>query len=401
MERAQASLEYLAILATAIAITAIVTLLVINNFSGQQNQYLYASCRQAASTCKITLGADSSAECSACNTACNLTNGSEIYSGAAKCCKVGLPDQIYVGSPGCGAYCLSDLECTNKLCCNKQCTTPECDSDLSINCPSNPDVCHTYTCTNDGACNAECTLTAISGCCLTNADCSSGQVCNPSHACVTPKCSATDPCPAAPECYQAVCNNPGAYNAYCSNNSMPSCTCQTDQTCINLYGSTYKCNTATQQCVQVACFADADCKAYPCKYNYCINQGQIGAYCSWPQKPVGTSCGTATTATVCVNGAASTQWIRYTSYACDVNAICQSTITDTHPTICNQMTEGYWCNPATPGCTSCGTGPGGYCKAYDPTSHICQFDTISPCPPGCHMCSTAQHSGCYVNAVVC
>lgn len=97
----QGSLEYLIVIGTAIAIVSVIILLAVNYFSAQNSQYSYSLCREAASTCKLSLSANPSDQCVTCNNACNYSNGTELFSGAVNCCKVGNPESIYGGSPGC------------------------------------------------------------------------------------------------------------------------------------------------------------------------------------------------------------------------------------------------------------------------------------------------------------
>ena len=101
MAKAQGALEYLTIVAVVIAIVAVVTLLVTNYFKSQNDQYFYASCREAASTCKMTLSASPSDPCAVCDSSCTFNDGTEIFNGAINCCKHGKPSEIYSGSPGC------------------------------------------------------------------------------------------------------------------------------------------------------------------------------------------------------------------------------------------------------------------------------------------------------------
>jgi hypothetical protein len=158
MARAQGSLEYLIIIAAAISITAVVTLLVINYFSTNTEQYFYASCRQVASTCKTTLFANPNDPCNACDTACKYANGSEIFPSAIECCKFGEPSEIYAGSLGAACVpCTSDADCTGgKKCCGasglKRCMTPRCSSTADCQQPA----CYSVECINGGTCGAYC-----------------------------------------------------------------------------------------------------------------------------------------------------------------------------------------------------------------------------------------------------
>ena len=165
MARAQGSLEYLIIIAAAISITAVVTLLVINYFSTTTEQYFYATCREAASTCRTTLFANPNDPCNACDTACKYTNGSEIFPSAVECCKFGEASEIYSGSLGTACVaCTSDADCTGgKICCGtgiKRCMTPRCIT--TTDCPQ--PACYTVECKDGGKCGAYCKNTPIIPC---------------------------------------------------------------------------------------------------------------------------------------------------------------------------------------------------------------------------------------------
>ena len=99
--RAQGSLEYLIIISVAIAVVAIVSMIVVNSFGQRQSDFVMASCASAASTCNSTLIFNSTASCDFCDTSCNFSNGTEVFSTAADCCKQGKSNMVYDGSPGC------------------------------------------------------------------------------------------------------------------------------------------------------------------------------------------------------------------------------------------------------------------------------------------------------------
>ena len=98
--RAQGSLEYLILLATVIAIMAVVISFVAGYFSTQSDQFYYSSCSNAAALCRDTLLIDSDNGCPACNNACNFSDGTEIFDKAITCCQLGKPSEIYGGSTG-------------------------------------------------------------------------------------------------------------------------------------------------------------------------------------------------------------------------------------------------------------------------------------------------------------
>jgi hypothetical protein len=81
-----------------IAILAVVASFVVGYFSTQSGQFYYASCSNAAALCRDTLLIDSNNGCAMCNNACNLSNGTEIFTNATNCCRLGMPSEIYGGS---------------------------------------------------------------------------------------------------------------------------------------------------------------------------------------------------------------------------------------------------------------------------------------------------------------
>jgi hypothetical protein len=101
MARAQGALEYLVIIATSIAILAVIVMISTNYFTANTTDYLYNSCREAASRCKMAISGNPADQCVFCNNACNLTNSSEIFTGAVSCCKLGRTSEIYQKSSGC------------------------------------------------------------------------------------------------------------------------------------------------------------------------------------------------------------------------------------------------------------------------------------------------------------
>jgi hypothetical protein len=183
--KAQGALEYIIVIATALAVTGIVSALVMDYFGPQQTQYNYATCRQAASSCKTILGASPDDSCSFCNTACNYSNGTEIFPKATSCCLLGESGEIYDSSPGC-SYCSNAGQCPGGLCCSHQCKTQACTAGVNNNPPSgcpSPDACHYYECQGSGTCGAKCVLLAYLGCCLQDMECQ-----DIPYDCATPKC---------------------------------------------------------------------------------------------------------------------------------------------------------------------------------------------------------------------
>jgi hypothetical protein len=137
MAKAQGALEYLAIMAVAIAVITIVSLMMINTGGTQTKEYAFASCRQAATTCNITISMNPTDSCTVCDNACNYTNGTQIFPGAINCCKLGQTTEIYSGSPGCAVECLLDSDCgSGQICCGRHCAAPECTVDAD--CPHTP-----------------------------------------------------------------------------------------------------------------------------------------------------------------------------------------------------------------------------------------------------------------------
>jgi uncharacterized protein (UPF0333 family) len=156
MTRAQGALEYLIIITMVIAIIAIVASFVVNYFSTQTGQYYYASCSSAAATCKTTLVVDPYNPCTVCDNACNYSNGTEIFTNAVICCKIGNASEIYTGSSGCTG-CSNDLLCTGQLqkCCDNICKNVACKVDGD--CPHV--ACSTSVCSAADPCNPTCVNT--------------------------------------------------------------------------------------------------------------------------------------------------------------------------------------------------------------------------------------------------
>jgi hypothetical protein len=256
MQKAQGALEYLIIIAVVISITAVITLISVNYFGGQQQEYHYASCQQAASTCKISKSINQNNPCTVCDNACNYTNGTEIFPDAITCCKLGMPQEIYPSSTGDNCdYIPPSQECGNDViepgedcegdntgtCLGASATCDACscycsDGTLAGECSGNqPKLCTTLgslvddceecgclygTCQTDGTCYVEPECTT-EGCIVDQ----------PPYACVSgsivPSCSSPYPCGCPDIRYSYYC--------CCSRYERGTCTttysCQADETC--------------------------------------------------------------------------------------------------------------------------------------------------------------------------
>jgi type II secretory pathway pseudopilin PulG len=198
MARAQGSLEYLILIAVALAVISVVTMIAVGNIGSQQGKYSFTNCQNAAANCKAALAANYNDQCSYCDTECTKS-GMDISPGAWTCCKLGIPEGIYEGSTGSECQgCLDDRDCARHDVCNpitKQCVTPACWTDNDCQDP-NPAT------TGDGA------------------------------------------------CVSRLCVNPTAYNAYCATKNEPAGTvCQTTTgawTCLDI--DTAQQTTTTTKC---------------------------------------------------------------------------------------------------------------------------------------------------------
>jgi len=242
MAKAQGSLEYLIIIAVVLAVTAIVTLIAVNSFGSQQNRYFYTSCANAAAVCKTSLSANPSAQCSACDTSCVFSNGTEIFPRAITCCKQGKSDMIYDGSPGCMPACRDG--------------TPyeECSENLPMYCDDAGNLvpnCNICPCPAGESCNT------VTGTCYMPSDC--GSVPNG-------QCSATKPL----YCDNGVlvkrcdlCGCPSDSFRPCCD-GMDACTCKWSYSCLSngacdSYIEYTNCRTCSDCCLNGQCRNLANC----------------------------------------------------------------------------------------------------------------------------------------------
>lgn len=130
MQKAQGALEYLIIIAAVLVISGVVVLLVSGSIGGQKTSFLYNSCRQAATECRITKLADPNIVCEACVDACtDPTSDKEIFPGAIECCQLGQSSSIYEGATGC------EIE---PFCGNGVCDPGEDSTNCAVDCPAAP-----------------------------------------------------------------------------------------------------------------------------------------------------------------------------------------------------------------------------------------------------------------------
>jgi len=153
MTKAQGSLEYLIMIAVVIAIATVVTLVAVTYLGNQQGTYSFNNCKSAAAACKASLSANPLDKCTSCDASCKAGDGTEVSTGAVKCCRLGKVDNIYAGATGADcAGCVDNSECTDpnaKCCVNNQCQAPACTS--AADCGTTP-TCQYYECVNSGSC---------------------------------------------------------------------------------------------------------------------------------------------------------------------------------------------------------------------------------------------------------
>lgn len=102
MMRAQASLEYLIIVAAVIAIAAVVVFTMSGILSSQSSSASIATCKQAATDCKGSRLLAPQDPCSSCYLGCtNPATGKEVIQGAVTCCNHTETNKIYANSTEC------------------------------------------------------------------------------------------------------------------------------------------------------------------------------------------------------------------------------------------------------------------------------------------------------------
>lgn len=248
MARAQGSLEYLVIISVALAITVVVTLIVVNSFGSQQNRYVYNTCANAAASCKTSLSANPASECSFCDTSCNFTNGTAIFPRATYCCKQGKSEMIYDGSGGCTRACKDGTP-------YDECSTTQppkyCDEGTIV------DKCTPCGCPGGEACNADGTCSKPSTC----GTVPEGQ-CSPTL--LPLRCENSR---LVARCDLCGCPDPTPLHACCED-AKTACMCQTVYTCLS--GST-KCSSRTEYSPSCTSCGTTQC----CYGGYC----QSGTAC--------------------------------------------------------------------------------------------------------------------------
>jgi hypothetical protein len=237
MKIAQGSLEYLILIAVALAVISVVTLVSVNYLGGQQGQYSFTLCKNAAANCKVAISVNPKDACSYCDTNCKTSAGEEIFPDASRCCKLGRTDSIYEGATGedCD-LCLEPADCGGNPCCLGAC------------CPISEGTC----------CGSAC--------------CSSDQVCE-SQTCITPACTVTtqatdcaylDPTP----CERVVCVGTGS-SAHCVKEPIPAMEGQ--QCSAPVTGTTYQCRDIKTRCTSLT--------TYTCISGACVEQTDPDGSC--------------------------------------------------------------------------------------------------------------------------
>ena len=349
MAKAQGGLEYLIIIGAAIAITAVVTLFVINYFGANTEQYFYASCRQAASTCNVSLSINPFNPCVVCDNACNYTNGTEIFPNAINCCKFGKTIEIYSGSPGC-AYTVPTCgngvvdtgeecdppgsDCTTGGTCNSGCTCP---------------VAQTFTVTitsPQGGTNTS-TSVVLEATSTHNANCNYGPtlvelVPMGEGEGTTSHSQLLEGLPLGELTYYVSCLDvTGAYTAYDYVKwNVSTCLSASDCPSTYSYCSGNKACTKTYSCVSGACTASTSCS--DCGDDYTICEGNrlksVDRYCSSGRCRTSTSwsdCPATYTKSCCSGDDMSLCWCSY-AYSCpDGGSSCALTITLSSCNTCN------------------------------------------------------------------
>jgi uncharacterized protein (UPF0333 family) len=96
MGKAQGSLEYLILVAVALAVAAVAVIFVTGGMGGQKQSAQWDLCRGAANQCKSVHSAAPSDPCDFCNASCSDPTTNEIISNKAlECCKTGHAESIY------------------------------------------------------------------------------------------------------------------------------------------------------------------------------------------------------------------------------------------------------------------------------------------------------------------
>ncbi len=95
-------MEYLIIIAAVLIVAAVTTMLVTGTVGEQREDVLIEQCRSAATQCELQRRGDPDADCDFCEEQCVDQEGEEIFEGAIDCCKLGMDEEIYIGSDGCG-----------------------------------------------------------------------------------------------------------------------------------------------------------------------------------------------------------------------------------------------------------------------------------------------------------
>jgi len=227
MAEAQGALEYLIIISVTLAIVAIITMVVVNSYYAQSSDYAYNACREAASRCKMAISGNPSEPCLFCNSACNYSNGTEIFTNAANCCKRGEPDKIYSNAPGCVSPYCGDGSTFGSEACDPPGSSCGTAGTCSFNCLTCVEPPPTIIC-GDGNINSPEVCDPPSSSCGTGGTCSSNCL-----TCVEPPVL----CPNGVINLPEQCDPPN--DCACPGQCKPDCTCPTISFQESLIGNTY------------------------------------------------------------------------------------------------------------------------------------------------------------------
>jgi hypothetical protein len=111
--KAQGSLEYLIIIASVLAIAAIVVLFLTNALNIQAQASGIGNCKEAASRCKTELVTSTDPKCPYCYDYCVTKAGTEIFPGAYNLCLTGHAEQIFEGATDTAAPVIENAETSN------------------------------------------------------------------------------------------------------------------------------------------------------------------------------------------------------------------------------------------------------------------------------------------------
>jgi hypothetical protein len=293
MMRAQASLEYLIIIAAVIGIAAVVVYTLSGVMSSQSSSASIATCKQAAIDCKASRMLTPNDPCFSCDTACsNPATGKEIFAGALECCKSAMVEDLYEDS----VVCAMLVPCGNgqARCADGSCKTPAC-SGTSCGTPDPGGCIQSITCGNPNTCDASCSTQykstgsscgtgySSSSSCSGNQKCTTttDYKCDSSHNCVSNVGTSCTDCSTSGRC--CLGTSPNAYCGTCPPNcGIITCSGSTPYCCNSI-----SCCTSSSQCCGISCCSSGQscCGGSCCSGTCCGALGCCGAgyqCCTFP-----------------------------------------------------------------------------------------------------------------------